>query len=103
MVILSSISLFYEVGLEKYFDYSHYSEFEGIEVKTRENNPYNMLRFMICVLLFFMVSYATSRECNPDDGTNPGPCDPNVCKLPDCACEKSEPDVPLADRPQVIF
>ena len=62
-----------------------------------------MLKFTICLLLFYMVSYANSRECNPDEGTNPGSCDPNVCKLPDCACEQSEPDIPLVERPQVIY
>ena len=62
----------------------------------------NMARFVVVVVLLGLFCSAESRTCNPDEGVPPGPCDPSTCLLPDCACAETEPDVPLADRPQVI-
>ena len=62
----------------------------------------NMARFVVVVVLLGLFCSAESRTCNPDEGVPPGPCDPITCLLPDCACAETEPDVPLADRPQVI-
>ena len=56
------------------------------------------------VVGFFLVGFfcsAQARTCNPDEGVPPEPCDPNTCLLPECACADSEPDIPLAERPQV--
>jgi len=41
-------------------------------------------------------------SCKPEDYAPPCPTD-GSCKLPDCACPGSEPDVPLADRPQIVY
>ena len=62
-----------------------------------------MARLLINFLLFVKVlCCVNARTCNPDEGIAPESCDPNICVLPDCACEESEPDIPLADRPQVL-
>ena len=53
-------------------------------------------------LLVKVLCCVNARTCNPDEGIAPESCDPNICVLPDCACEESEPDIPLADRPQVL-
>ena len=60
-----------------------------------------MARLVIGIFFFGLLCFAQARKCDPDEGTDPLPCDPSVCVLPDCACETSEPDIPLADRPQV--
>ena len=62
-----------------------------------------MARIIICFVLFGLICSVQSRTCNPDEGIQPGPCDGSTCFLSDCACEESEPDVPLAERPQVIM
>ena len=60
-----------------------------------------MMRTVVIVFLLGLSSVAYARTCDPDEGTEPTPCDPNVCVPPECACETTEPEVPLADRPQV--
>lgn len=60
-----------------------------------------MIRLVVGAVLLGLLSSAYGRTCDPDEGTEPLPCDPNVCFPPDCACETTEPEVPLADRPQV--
>ena len=61
-----------------------------------------MTRTVVVGFLFIGTLFCGhARICNPDEGVEPGPCDPSVCLLPECACEQSEPEVPLADRPQV--
>ena len=62
-----------------------------------------MVRLVIGFVLFGVICSVKSRTCSPDEGITPGPCDENICLLPDCVCEESEPDVPLAERPQVIM
>ena len=60
-----------------------------------------MARLVVKLILLGLACCAYARKCNPDEGVEPSPCDPSSCALPDCACEGSEPSVPLADRPQV--
>ena len=60
-----------------------------------------MARLVVEIILLGLACSAYARKCNPDEGVEPSPCDPSSCALPDCACEGSEPSVPLADRPQV--
>ena len=60
-----------------------------------------MTRLVVKLILLGLACCAYARKCNPDEGVEPAPCDPSSCALPDCACEGSEPSVPLADRPQV--
>ena len=60
-----------------------------------------MARLVVELILLGLACSAYARKCNPDEGVEPAPCDPSSCALPDCACEGSEPSVPLADRPQV--
>ena len=60
-----------------------------------------MARLVVELILLGLACCAYARKCNPDEGVEPSPCDPSSCALPDCACEGSEPSVPLADRPQV--
>ena len=60
-----------------------------------------MTRLVVGFILLGFFCSAQSRTCNPDEGVPPEPCDPNTCLLPDCACSDSEPDIPLAERPQV--
>jgi len=49
-----------------------------------------------------VLCYVYARECEPP-GIEPPPCDPASCLLPNCACETSEPDIPLAERPQIVY
>ena len=60
-----------------------------------------MTRLVVGFFLLGVLCSVQARKCDPNEGTEPLPCDPSVCVLPDCACETSEPDIPLADRPQV--
>ena len=60
-----------------------------------------MTRLVVGFFLLGALCSVQARKCDPNEGTEPLPCDPSVCVLPDCACETSEPDIPLADRPQV--
>ena len=60
-----------------------------------------MTRLVVKLILLGLACCAYARKCNPDEGVEPAPCNPSSCALPDCACEGSEPSVPLADRPQV--
>ena len=60
-----------------------------------------MARLVIGLFFLGVLCSVQARKCDPDEGTDPLPCDPSVCVLPDCACETSEPDISLADRPQV--
>ena len=61
-----------------------------------------MARIVVVGFFFIGTLFCVhARTCNPDEGVVPGPCDPSVCLLPECACEESEPEIPLADRPQV--
>ena len=60
-----------------------------------------MTRLVVRFFLLGVLCSVQARKCDPNEGTDPLPCDPSVCLLPDCACETTEPDIPLADRPQV--
>ena len=60
-----------------------------------------MARLVVIAVLLAVSISVDARTCDPNEGTAPLPCDPNVCTPPDCACETTEPEVPLADRPQV--
>ena len=60
-----------------------------------------MTRLVVGFFLLGVLCSVQARKCDPNEGTDPLPCDPSVCLLPDCACETTEPDIPLADRPQV--
>jgi len=62
-----------------------------------------MIRLVAGAVLLGLLSSAYGRTCDPDEGTEPLPCDPNVCFPPDCACETTEPKVTLADRPQIVY
>ena len=59
-----------------------------------------MYRKLVIVFIIGMLHNALANECIPP-GVEPERCN-SECQLPDCACEESEPDVPLAERPQVI-
>ena len=60
-----------------------------------------MTRLVVIAVLLGLSISVHARTCDPNEGTAPLPCDPNVCSPPDCACEQTEPEVLLADRPQV--
>ena len=62
-----------------------------------------MTRLVVIAVLLGLSFSVHARTCDPNEGTEPLPCDPNVCTPPECACETTEPEVPLADRPQVIM
>ena len=62
-----------------------------------------MARLVVGLFLLGFLYCTHARKCNPDEGVEPTQCDPNICMPPDCACEESEPDIPLAERPQVIY
>ena len=62
-----------------------------------------MTRLVVIAVLLGLSFSVDARTCDPNEGTEPLPCDPNVCTPPECACETTEPEVPLADRPQVIM
>ena len=59
-----------------------------------------MMRLAIVFLLVGMTHFLQAKECAAP-GIKPTECLPNNCQLPDCACEESEPDVELRERPQV--
>jgi len=65
--------------------------------------PFKMTRLVVGFFLLGVLCSVQARKCDPNEGTEPLPCDPSVCVLPDCACETSEPDIPLADRPQIVY
>ena len=62
-----------------------------------------MARLVVEFFLLGIICCAYARKCDPIDGVTPEPCDPTKCVLPDCACEQSDPAIPLAQRPQVVM
>ena len=62
-----------------------------------------MTRLVVIAVLLGLSISVHARTCDPNEGTDPLPCDPKVCTPPDCACETTEPEVLLADRPQVTL
>ena len=63
-----------------------------------------MVKLLVLVVLVAALgSDAKSWFGTTDDDCTPASyaCDQATCELPDCACPGSEPEVPLADRPQV--
>ena len=56
---------------------------------------------LLWVVLTFGVCMAAAK--NDPTCTDTPYCDPNTCKLPDCACTDTEPDVPVGERPQIVY
>ena len=56
---------------------------------------------LLWVVLTFWVCMAAAK--NDPTCTDTPYCDPNTCKLPDCACTDTEPDVPVGERPQIVY
>jgi len=59
-----------------------------------------MLKFGLILSLAAALVWADNFDTCPVDQIT---CDPEVCKLPDCACSGSEPDVQLSARPQIVY
>ena len=57
--------------------------------------------FLLFLFIGVTMSFAYAADCVPP-GVDPQKCNAD-CQLPDCACEESEPDIPLNERPQVLF
>ena len=57
------------------------------------------MRLFWVVLLFGGLCQAAN-YC--DNNAAPS-CDPNACQLPDCACTDTEPDMPVDQRPQIVY
>ena len=62
-----------------------------------------MTRLVVIAVLLGLSFSVHARTCDPNEGTEPLPCDPKNCTPPACACETTEPEVLLADRPQVVM
>ena len=60
-----------------------------------------MIRQALTIFIIGVIYSVLARDCI-SPGVEPQKCNSD-CQLPDCACEESEPDVALAERPQVIF
>ena len=60
-----------------------------------------MIRQVLNILIIGVVYNVLARKCLPP-GVEPQKCNSD-CQLPDCACEDSEPDIDLEERPQVII
>jgi len=62
-----------------------------------------MTRLVVIAILLGLSFSVHARTCDPNEGTEPLPCDPKNCTPPACACETTEPEVLLADRPQIVY